>query len=98
MKHKADCTSPEPKKPGTKRVTVFNGKEFSAKVKQVWAEAQQQMMQQEWTEEMQQKVAKDIERELKQFDHVEIKTHITTRPDTNKKAILIEVETTSGDN
>jgi hypothetical protein len=98
MKQKEDCTSPESKKPGTKRVVVFNGKEFSAKVKQVWAEAQQQIPQQEWTEEMQQKVAKEIERELKQFDHVEIKTHISTRPDSNKKTILIEVETTSDDN
>lgn len=93
-KNNNTCAQPEANRKKVKTVTVFNGKAFSDKVKQVWAEAQQQAKAggEGWTNEMKKQVAHEIEKELKELEHVEIKTRISTKPD-NTKSIVIEVET-----
>ena len=70
---------------------VLNGKAFSERVRRVWAEAQDQK-EKGWTDEMQQKVVSEIEKELKNIDRIEVKTHVTTTPGNNK-TIVIEVQT-----
>lgn len=75
-----------------KTVTVFSGQVFANKVKEAWADAQQQANQDQWTSNVKQQVTHEIERELKELDRVEIKARITTKSSENGKVIMIELE------
>jgi beta-lactamase regulating signal transducer with metallopeptidase domain len=93
-KNKRDCDRPQSQPNKTKTIALFNGKAFSEKVKQVWAEAQQQADENDgWTNDMKKQVVHEIEKELRELEHVEVRTRISSKPDS--KTIVIEVETTN---
>lgn len=86
-----NCECPVNKKTQIKTVTVFNGKAFSDKIKKVWADAQQNINK-DWAEEIKEEALREIEKELKNIEHAEIKTHVTTKSGSNNKTITIEAE------